>query len=93
MIYSIVNAALGKATYNSPEAEDMFATAMGGEACFEVAVCVRIEEVFSPIFFNYQNGLKYRSIWQPCCARQYIPQWHELAQGCAMLLLQSAAAI
>ena len=79
MIYSIVNAALGNATYNSPEAEDMFATAMGGEACFEAAVCLRIEEVFSPMFFNFPDGVNDRSTWQPRDTKRYIRKSYELA--------------
>ena len=39
----------------------------------------RVEEVFSPIFFHYPNGLKDRSVWEPRDTNKYIRQWYELA--------------
>ena len=40
----------------------------------------RIEEVFSPIFFHYPNGLEDRSVWRPRDTSQYIRNWRELAE-------------
>ena len=79
MVYAIVNEFLGQITLNNPEAEQLLLTALEGESCLTPSMQQRIEEVFSPIFFNYPNGLKDRSVWEPRDAGKYIRQWHELA--------------
>ena len=40
---------------------------------------VLLEEVLSPIFFYYPNGLKDRSVWEPRDTSKYIGEWYKLA--------------
>ena len=68
LTYGIINALLNNVTFSTPVAEAMLLIAVKDEAALDLAVCLRIEEVFSPIFFNYPSGLTDRSIWQ---ARRY----------------------
>ena len=79
MIYSIVNEFLGKITFNSPEAEELLVVALQDEACLPPSMQVLLEEVFSPIFFYYPNGLKDRSVWEPRDTGKYIGEWYKLA--------------
>ena len=53
--------------------------ALQDETRLTPSIHLRVEEVFSPIFFHYPNGLKDRSVWEPRDASQYIRQWYELA--------------
>ena len=62
MIYAIVNEFLGRITFNNPEAEELLVAALEDESCLTPAMRLRVEEVFCPIFFNYPNGLKDRSV-------------------------------
>ena len=79
MVYSIVNEFLGQMTFNNPAAEQLMLTALEDESCLTPSVKQRIEEVFSPIFFHYPNGLQDRSVWEPRDTGKYIRQWRELA--------------
>ena len=79
MIYSIINEFLGKMTFDNPEAEEMLITALAEESCLPSMMHERLAEVFEPIFFEYPNGLRDRSVWQPRDTSKYIRQWHELA--------------
>jgi hypothetical protein len=79
MIYSIVNELLGKITFNSTEAEELLATALQDESCLPSSMQVLLEEVFSPIFFYYPNGLEDRSVWEPRDTSTYIGEWYKLA--------------
>ena len=91
MIYSIVNEFLGKVTFNNPEAEALLVAALVDESSLSLQMYARLEEVFSPIFFHYPNGLKDRSVWQPKDTSRYIRQWYELA-ACRLPVLRSTAA-
>ena len=62
MIFSIVNEFLGKITFNNPVAEDMLIAALTDESCLTPSMHLRVEEVFSPIFFHYPKGLKDRCL-------------------------------
>ena len=79
MIYAIVNEFLGKITFNNPVAEDMLIAALTDESCLTPSMHLRVEEVFSRIFFHYPNGLKDRSVWETQDTSEYIRQWYELA--------------
>ena len=79
MIYSIVNELLGKITFNSPEAEELLVVALQDESCLPPSMQVLLEEVFSPIFFYYPNGLNDRSVWEPRDTGKYIGEWYKLA--------------
>ena len=65
MIYSIVNEFLGRVTFNNPEAEALLVATLVDESSPRLQMCARLEEVFSPIFFHFPNGLKDRSVRQP----------------------------
>ena len=65
MIYSIVNEFLGKITFDNPEAEALLLAALKDESSLTPEMHRRLEEVFSPIFFSYPNGLKDRTVWEP----------------------------
>ena len=39
----------------------------------------RVKEVFSPIFFDYTNGLKDRSVWTPRDTGADICRWYKLS--------------
>jgi hypothetical protein len=62
LIYSIVNAFLNNITFHHPQAEDLLVAALKDETCLTPSIHLRIEEVFSPIFFDHPNGLKDRSV-------------------------------
>jgi len=79
MIYSIVNEFLGKITFNSPEAEELLVVALQDEFCLPPSVHELLEKVFSPIFFNYPNGLEDRSVWEPRDTGKYIGEWYKFA--------------
>ena len=57
MIYAIVNEFLGKVTFNNPEAEALLVAALVDESSLSLQMHARLEEVFSPIFFHFPNGL------------------------------------
>ena len=80
MIFSIVNEFLGGMTFNSTEAEDLMLRCLQEEQSLPLDMQQRLEEAFAPIFFNYPNGLKDRSIWTPRDAGQYIRNWYDLAE-------------
>jgi hypothetical protein len=86
MIYAIVNEFLGQMTLNNPEAELLLLRALAPWRGLTPSMQERIEEVFSPIFFNYPLGLQDRSVCEPRDASKYISQWHELAAWRAPLL-------
>ena len=79
MIYSIVNEFLGKITFNNSAAEEMLIAALMHKTCLSPSVHLRVETVFSRIFFYYANGVNDRSGWQPRDTSKYIRQWSELA--------------
>jgi len=79
MIYSIVNEFLGKITFNDSAAEEMLIAALMHKTCLSPAVHLRVETVFSRVFFYYANGVNDRSGWQPRDTSKYIRQWSELA--------------
>jgi hypothetical protein len=79
MVYSIVNEFLGQMTFNNPKSEQLLLAALRDETCLSPSMQQRIEEVFSPIFFHYPNGLLDRSVWEPRDTGKYIRQWRELA--------------
>ena len=79
MTYSIVNEFLGKITFNNPVAEELLVAALKDETCLTPSMHLRVEEVFSPIFFHYPKGLKDRSVWETQDTSEYIRQWYELA--------------
>ena len=91
MIYAIVNEFLGKVIFNNPEAEALLVAALVDESSLSLQMSARSEEVFSPIFFLYPNGLKDRSVRQPNDTSQYIRQWYELA-ACRLSVPRSTAA-
>ena len=91
MICAIVNEFLGKVTFNNPEAEALLVAALVDESSLSLQMYAHLEEVFSPIFFHYQNGLKDRSDRQPNDTSQYIRQWYEVA-ACRLPVLRSTAA-
>ena len=35
--------------------------------------------MFSPIFFNYPNGVNDRTVWEPRDTSKYIGNWYKLA--------------
>ena len=57
----------------------MLMAALQDETCLTPSIHLHVEEVFSPIFFHYPNGLKDRSVWEPRDTSQYIRQWYKLA--------------
>ena len=79
MIYSILNEFLGLITFNSTEAEEKLLAALEDLSSLTPWMHQRLQEVFSPIFFYYPQGLKDRSIWEPRDAGQYIRNWRTLA--------------
>jgi len=79
MIYSIVNEFLGMITFSNSVAEEMLIAALMDESCLSPSVHLRVEKVFSRIFFYYANGVNDRSGWQPQDTSKYIRQWSELA--------------
>jgi len=79
MIYSIVNEFLGKITFNNSAAEEILIAALMHKTCLSPSVHLRVETVFSRIFFYYANGVNDRSGWQPQDTSKYIRQWSELA--------------
>ena len=79
MIYSIVNEILGKSTFNNPEAEEVLVATLQDEACLPRSMQLLLDEVFSPIFFHYPNGLKDRSVWEPRDTSKYIGEWYNYA--------------
>ena len=52
---------------------------MEDESCLTPCMHQRVEEVFSPIFFHYPNGLTDRPVWEPRDTRAYIRRLYELA--------------
>ena len=62
MIYAIVNEFLGTVTFNNPEAEASLVAVLVEESSLSLQMYARLEEVFSPIFFHYPNGLTDRSV-------------------------------
>ena len=72
LIYSIVNAFLDKITFHHPQAEELLMVALQDEMCLTPSIHLHVEEVFSPIFFHYPNGLRDRSVWEPRDSRQHI---------------------
>ena len=79
LIYSIVNGFLNSITFHHAQAEELILAALKDEACLPPATQERVEEVFSPIFFEYTNGLQDRTVWSARDTSQYIRQWYELA--------------
>ncbi len=79
MVYSIINELLGQMTFGDPEAELLLLTALADEACLTPSMREGFEEVFSPIFFHFPNGLEDRSVWESRDTGEYIRQWHEYA--------------
>jgi hypothetical protein len=79
LIYSIVNGFLNSITFHHAQAEELILAALKDESCLSPATQERVEEIFSPIFFEYTNGLKDRTVWSPRDTSQYIRQWYELA--------------
>ena len=79
MVYSIVNEFLGQMTFNNPKSEQLLLTALRDETCLSPSMQEGMEEVFSPVFFHYPNGLLHRSVWEPRDAGKYIRQWRGLA--------------
>ena len=66
-------------TCNKPEAEQLLLTALEDESCLTLSMQQRIEQVFSPIFSHYTNGLQDRSVWEPRDTGEYIRRWREHA--------------
>ena len=91
MIYAIVNEFLGKITFKNPEAEKFLRTALEDESCLTPCMHQRVKEVFSPIFFDYTNGLKDRSVWTPRDTGAYICRWYKLASMRTRLTTDAAA--
>ena len=79
MIYSIVNEFLGNMTFYNPEAEALLQAALTDESSLPASIQERLNEVFSPIFFYFPNGLKDRSVWEARNTTQYITEWKRLA--------------
>ena len=79
MVYSIVNEFLGNITFNNPEAEALLEAALVDESCLTASMHVRLQEVFSPIFFYYPKGVKDRSVWLPRDTSNYMCEWYKLA--------------
>ena len=92
MIYAIVNEFLGKVTSNNPEAEVSLRAVLEEESSPSREMHARLEEVFSPIFFHYPNGLKDRSFWKPRDTSEYIRQWNQFAADRLPVLQSTAAA-
>ena len=91
MIYAIVNELLGLMTFNNLEAEELLRRALDDESCLTPSMRERVEQMFSPIFVNYPNGLKDRSVWEPRDTSEYIRQWHELASMRTRVTADAAA--
>ena len=72
MIFSIVNEFLGGVTFNSTEAEDLIWNCLQEEESLPLDMQERLEEAFAPIFFDYTNGLKDRTMWTPRGPGKYI---------------------
>ena len=79
IIYDIVNAFFNNITFRHPQAENILVAALKDETCLPRSILLRIEEVFSPIFFHYPNGTQDRSVWKPRDTSKYIRQWCKLA--------------
>ena len=92
MVYSIVYEFLGKITFNSPEAEELLIAALVDESCLTASMHERLEEVFTPIFLHYPNGLNVRSAWEPRDTSKYIRQWYEFASMRLLQMPQTEAA-
>ena len=58
MIYGIVNEFLGSVTFNNPTAEDVLIAALKDESRLTLAMCSRVEEVLSAIFFYYPKACR-----------------------------------
>ena len=80
MIKSIVSQFLGGVTFDSTEAEDLIRRCLQEEESLPLDMQERLEEAFSPIFFNYPNGLQDRTMWTPRDPGQYIHTWYSLAE-------------
>ena len=91
MIYAIVNEFLGQITFKNPEAEKLQLAALEDESCLTPCMHQRVKEVFSPIFFDYTNGLKDRSVWTPRDTGAYICRWYKLASMRTRLTTDAAA--
>ena len=79
MVYSIVNEFLGNITFSIPEAEGLLQAALLAEACLPASMQMRLQDVFSPIFYYFPKGVKDRSVWEPRNTSQYIAEWYRLA--------------
>ena len=79
LTYSIVNAFLDKNTFEHPEPQVLLTIALQDEELLPPSVRDNVEAVFSPIFFDYKNGLKDRSQWTARNANEYIQRWHAYA--------------
>ena len=90
LIYSIVNAFLNNITFDYPQAEELLVAALKDKTCLTPSIHLHVEEVFSPIFFHYPNGLKDRSVWEPRDTSQYIRQWCKLASMRELLIPDAA---
>ena len=88
-----MNEFLGPVTFNNPEAEASLVAVLVEESSLSLQMYARLEEVFSPIFFHYPNGLKDRSVWQPNDTSPYIHQWYELVVGRLPVLQSTPAAV
>ena len=78
MIYSIVNEFLGNITFSNPEAEGLLQAALLAEACLPASMQMRLQDVFSPIFYYFPKGVKDRSVWEPRDTSRYIAAWYRL---------------
>ena len=79
MIYSIVNAFCNNLTFEFPQAENILLATLKKNRGLAASMHQRIEKVFEPIFFEYPNGIKDRSVCEPRDTRTYIRQWREFA--------------
>ena len=69
----------------------MLVAALKDETCLTPSIHLRVEEVFSPIFFHYPYGLNDQSVWEPRDTSQYILQWYKLASMRERLTPNAAA--
>ena len=77
-VYSIVNEFLGNITFSNPEAEGLLQAALLAEACLPASMQMRLQDVFSPIFYYFPKGVKDRSVWEPRDTSRYIAAWYRL---------------
>ena len=63
LAYSIINAFLGFPNLQSTAAEQIIRDVVSNEESWPAKMLLTIEEVFSPVFFNYTNGLQDRTTW------------------------------